>query len=311
MCSAQTMSSCTAPDSIILKYQNDADRLALRWVDENELTYADSTAIPGELSDSVMHALLAVYNAVNIPERDTVVMVNDIHSFPKPELRILTVEADSSLSWMRRLRHDSIPTGNDTVDHLISQFGLEIYSYNILWKFPQHEVIFMADTNYNLVPVVDTFKTVSGVLIARLGAYFGSGNDITANLTPDYTELTYSFGWGDCVRGCTNIRFWKFDVYPDCSVEFKEAYEFPQDYTGFTDHKSSPDLYPNPFRDEIHIDGLTGKYEYTICNGMGQKLMQGKITGKVIGNLGDLPSGLYYLKLKSDEQTTVFKLLKK
>ncbi|HSI90186.1 MAG TPA: hypothetical protein VK927_03670, partial [Adhaeribacter sp.] len=40
------LSSCTAPDSIISKYQDDADRLAVRKIYRNSLAFMDSVDIP-------------------------------------------------------------------------------------------------------------------------------------------------------------------------------------------------------------------------------------------------------------------------
>ncbi len=64
--------NCIAPDSIIEKYKDDADRLALRKISGLHLPYEDSIEIPKIFSDSFLNELIAVYNAVGIPERDTV-----------------------------------------------------------------------------------------------------------------------------------------------------------------------------------------------------------------------------------------------
>lgn len=94
-------SSCSAPDSILSKYNDDADRLALRKIYRNNLTYKDSINIPQEHSDTVLNALIAVYNATTLPARDTVVNMFDIHSFPEIIMNGIEVAADSNLSWMQ------------------------------------------------------------------------------------------------------------------------------------------------------------------------------------------------------------------
>ncbi|HKK67201.1 MAG TPA: hypothetical protein VJ946_03280, partial [Bacteroidales bacterium] len=48
-------SSCEAPDSIVQKYQDDADVLTLRKFYENDLPWADSIEIPDEHSDTVLN----------------------------------------------------------------------------------------------------------------------------------------------------------------------------------------------------------------------------------------------------------------
>src|SRR4051812_7915152 len=83
---AQIQSSCSAPDSIKIKYVNDADRLALRSLYSRHLPDTSSIFIPQIQSDSVLNALLAVYNTDSLPERDTIITYYQIHSKPDPGL---------------------------------------------------------------------------------------------------------------------------------------------------------------------------------------------------------------------------------
>ena len=71
-------SVCTAPDSIVTKYKEDADRLTLRKIYRNNLSFKDSIDIPKVHSDTVLNALIAVYNATTLSERDTVTIMFDI-----------------------------------------------------------------------------------------------------------------------------------------------------------------------------------------------------------------------------------------
>src|SRR5688572_22200924 len=112
--------TCIAPDSIIALYQDDADRLALRKIHRLNLPDVDSVEISQIISDTFLNALLAVYNAVEIPERDTVVSLLDIHTFPQPLMRTVWVAADSSLFWMNQLQNGIIPTGYAALDSIIA-----------------------------------------------------------------------------------------------------------------------------------------------------------------------------------------------
>src|SRR5215218_8938480 len=74
-------SSCTAPDSIVEKYTTDAYRMTMNKLYRNNISYKDSVHIPYSHVDTVMRALLAVYNATGLPARDTVVTQYDIHVY--------------------------------------------------------------------------------------------------------------------------------------------------------------------------------------------------------------------------------------
>ena len=236
---AQTVpSDCTASGNIETIYADDADRLALRHVLTNFLPEKDSVEIPEALSDSVLRALIAVYNATPLAARDTVVSMLDIHTFPLPVMTRFYIAADSSLPWMQALENNIFPTGNTTIDNMLTNFNLAVTSYYQLSTYDM--VIFQSGDNYNLLALMDAITAIPGVQFAEPDGIFGDGDDISAMLFPGYTQLTYSHGWGDCPSGCIHRRYWQFNVYPDCSVEFVTSYGDPVDHvTGLS--PSMPD----------------------------------------------------------------------
>ena len=147
---AQTVpSDCTASGNIETIYADDADRLALRHVLTNFLPEKDSVEIPEALSDSVLRALIAVYNATPLAARDTVVSMLDIHTFPLPVMTRFYIAADSSLPWMQALENNIFPTGNTTIDNMLTNFNLAVTSYYQLSTYDM--VIFQSGDNYNPV----------------------------------------------------------------------------------------------------------------------------------------------------------------
>ncbi len=56
-------SSCTAPDSIVNLFAEDAARITLDLMIERNPTYTDSTNIPQALQDTFLRTLIAVYNS--------------------------------------------------------------------------------------------------------------------------------------------------------------------------------------------------------------------------------------------------------
>lgn len=306
-------SSCAAPDSIVARYQDDADRLALRKFYFNNLTYKDSIEIPQPHSDTILNALIAVYNALAIPARDTVVNQYNIHSFPDRVMNYIQVAADSTLGWMQQLKNGIIPTGNPTVDNIINTYHLNIDNYRTYsGLFYWHQAVFKSDSNYNMPPMTLLFNPIAGVFISEPVNTCCDGNNITGTIYSNHVELIYSIGWSDCSSGCIERRFWKFKVYYDCSVEFMGSYgNLLPLVTGIEEHsKKSLLVSPNPFNEVIHVSGANEGMEYSITNLLGQELIKGKSMNTKIENLGKLPSGIYILNVKTDNQRATFKLLK-
>ena len=103
-------SSCIGSDSLKAVYQDDADRIALQEIFKFNLIYVDSIDIPKENSDTVLSGLLAIYNLMDSPERDSVLDIYNIHTFEDTLLCDIKIFADSTLPWMENLRNNVIPT---------------------------------------------------------------------------------------------------------------------------------------------------------------------------------------------------------
>lgn len=307
------LSSCNAPDSIRAKYNEDADRIALLKIYQQNLSYVDSITIPQNHSDTILNALIAVYNATSLPARDTVVTMLNIHTFPAVRINAIAVTADSSLNWMQQLKNGNIPTGNNTLDSLLTTYFMTIDRYdNWYGIMPTHTVYFKSDSNYNIPPLTSVFETVSGVSYADQVNTAGDGNDIVALIHADYVELNYIAGWGDCESGCTLERVWKFKVYFDCSVEFVGSYGNPLPLVTEVEKikSTSISVYPNPFRDNLYLSKLNSIYHYSIYNTVGQELFHGQSSEYQITGLDLLPKGQYFLHIVADKQPGTFKLIK-
>lgn len=126
---AQTtvISSCYAPDSIVELYQLDADYLTVTkfydssynpaFAPDSNSIYVPSfssdsidVTIPKHLSDSILKALVAVYNATEIPERDTVIDLFEIHTHREYDLNRFSIPS--------LLLQNGLPSGDSVLDSL-------------------------------------------------------------------------------------------------------------------------------------------------------------------------------------------------
>lgn len=61
-------------------------------------------------------------------------------------------------------------------------------------------------------------------------------------------------------------------------------------------------VYPNPAKDDLHIDGITGKVSYALCDVTGTQVSHGAVAPAHNNiNLRGLAAGLYFLNLSDDK----------
>ena len=294
-------SSCTAPDSIIKKYKEDADRLAVRKFYRRNYLEKDTVLIPKAHSDTVLNALLAVYNATSIPARDTVTGIYKVHTSRNLTLNQIELGADSSQPWMHQLKLGIIPTGTAPIDSFLFHYHFDTVVHYYPNFINKDVVLLGTDSNYNIKPLIPIANTLQGVIQAYEAPLFGDGNDITDSIFSDHIELVYSVGWGDCPAGCTFRRYWKFNVYYDCSVSFVGSWG--NILSSFKEIQTSPiTISPNPTTSIITIKGIT-QPTVVIYNLMGQKVVATQVSNEV--SLAQLPAGMYLVQVFNKDMQLV------
>lgn len=300
-------SSCNAPDSILMKYKDDADRLALRKIYHDSLVYKDSIKIPQSYSDTVLKALIAVYNATTLAARDTVVGNFNIHTWSDIYMKSFSVSADSNLLWMQQLKHRNIPTGYQSIDNLLNTYNLSVFNYSYPTypsAIPYHTVYFKTDSNRNLTPLRKLFDTIQGVHYTDNGFSIGDGSNISDSVYIDHVVLIYSFAWGDCPSGCTGRRYWKFSIDYNCSVEFIGSYGDLLDFTGIKSINASNKhmlVYPNPSTNTLTIGNITRKTTIRLYDALGKLILEKEIDSNTSFETSHLAQGIYTLVAKDNK----------
>jgi hypothetical protein len=220
--SASTQSNCDASDAVRAFYHRDAQQLAVRQM-QNNPQYQDSVDIPDWLYERSMRMLLAVYNAVQLHERDTVVECLAIHTFPTINPYGVSLGITATETWAQNYINGVFPTGNAAFDGLITHYGLTNAG-----SFEIGNIIFVSlksQDALNPVALIHLLEAISGVEFAEQESAFGDGNNIQIQETLiEDTEITYTAAWGDCPAGCIFERNWKFRVKLDCGVQFLEVW---------------------------------------------------------------------------------------
>jgi len=308
----QIVSSCIAPDSIIEKYTEDAYRMTMKKFFRNNVNYKDSVHIPYNHVDTIMRALLAVYNATSLPARDTVVTMFDIHTFKSPYLNEIGVYADSGLGWMQQLQAGNVPTGDSAIDTIFSLYDLALSQYYVS-TLAQDWVIFNTDSNYNTLALCGLFISLPGVLGSDPNEFGGDGNDITDSIFTDHhVELTYSFGWGDCWSGCIFRRYWKFNIDTNCSVEYIGSYGDDVSLQAGIESKEKYKISvsPIPFSDHININEIMKPFNYSLSGITGNVLKKGISINGTVDDLEFISPGIYFLRIQTDSEIISLEILK-
>lgn len=107
-------------------------------------------------------------------------------------------------------------------------------------------------------------------------------------------------------------RYWKFHVYPDCSVVYLGSYGNQLTGEILSVWHVAPNqikCYPNPFANTISIEGAPGKFHYRISDFTGKLCLEG-IAKDVIEVNSNLPSGMYFISIQTDEGISLLKLVR-
>lgn len=215
----QDVEDTTLPRLVSVRYQEDAQRLALRWLQAEEAPGLHEIALPADLVESLFRALARVYNATDLPARDSVVALYDIHTFPRPDMVRLVLSVDSTAEWPRAWLAGHRLTGNSVVDALMTEWDLRLDRYDDLTYFDDAAQL-SATVPLNTFALAARFEAIEGVISAGPAGWGGDGDDIIAEGTPDVWLLDYSVGFGDCPSGCIARHYWTFRVHDDGVVEY-------------------------------------------------------------------------------------------
>lgn len=316
---AQTViSSCALNDTAAYRFKDDADRLSIRHAYRSNDAWKDSTSINQQVSNRYLKALIAVNNATLIPARDTVTRWLNIHTISRhPELREFFIAADSNLQWIKNLRNNINPCGQQLVDAAILKYGLQKTRFDALPVLPWHTVYWKSGFNFNGNPLASTIGSlVSGIYMIGGENGFNDGIEILDSLNSDFVELLYCYRWGDCIDGCDYGRYWRFRVYNDCSVAYFGTFgdQLPVWASAANESLdlSSVRVYPNPAKDYINVKFNSRElFTFRICNTLGTEIRRSRGEENLHQiDVSGLQPGVYSIELLTAKNAVVKRFVK-
>src|SRR5712691_9541864 len=161
------------PAELRAAYLEDGSRLALRDLLANGFS---EVPIPQDAVQPYYKALVLVYNATALPARDTVVDVYRIHTMG-PATRSLLLQLLGNEPWVQHLARREIPTGDPTVDTLLTRYSLSVGS---VYALHDGDVLLTLGPPepLNIKALAGLFSGITGVRFAEPNNVIGGGNDI-------------------------------------------------------------------------------------------------------------------------------------
>ena len=306
-------SDCTAHDSVKARYAHDAAWMAMLHLLDTDSANIDEPHIPQSLQDTFMRALLAVYNAP-LPARDTVVFGLHYYTAKAFSLNKLSVFGDAETPWIVRLSKKD-QTDHPSIDSIISAYGITVE--DVLVFGTRLFLTIQTDKFYNTQAIAKVFNAVSFGTTDPY-SYIGDGDHISGKVYQSEIHLTYSIGWEDCPAGCISRRYFRFTVYPDCSVRFDSSYgsvlgdfKFPD--ADVQDNTSSSDglrISPNPASESVTVYCVSST-NLEIVNAEGQVVKKVVVTEpRSEVSLLDMPNGLYFIRPEGGTHGETVKFIK-
>ncbi len=306
---AQVNSSCNVPIELEQAYDRDVKSLAMKRMNALNSPDYNKIEIPQSWQDTIFEAIAAVYNATELPQRDSVFnlyCVHDVAISPISTGFLVGVDTESAIgaAWDA----GNTLTGNNYLDSMLTEYNFTLTNY----ISSIGAGVLQTDQLLNLYALGnDLAANVPAVQYGEPDFLIGGAGRITFDIDNMGNRLLdFRFEWNDCFDGCDNYYTWKFQVTPDCQVEYLGFEEF-----GFFGVEELPDpvncmltdiadpieervtVFPNPFKESIQIKNVAPNQAWRLFDAQGQLLRTGQVHDGQISTT-DLPKGLYLLQLR-------------
>jgi len=207
----------------MINYYADAKQLYYGEIikNENHPNY-NNPELDEEGIKEILEIIQAVYDSQSL-ERDTVFYKYKIHEYYRYNFHSVELEVNPELPAIQNLSQGIIPTGDETLDKILSAYAFDSVETFVYPKFPW--ITISTKKEYNLIPIVKEFNELESIISAEFAIerMAGDGNRIELIREGDSATITFSIGRGDCPSGCIYRKHWEFQV-SDGVAKFIKTY---------------------------------------------------------------------------------------
>jgi len=308
------------PDSVLLvKYDRDVKDLALKRIRLFNHPDKVKVEIPQIWQDTIWSGLATIFQANNIPERDTVFDVFCIHNL-SPMNSALTediyIKFDSV--WTFDIVTKQIITNNPDLNAFLLQYGL-IYQSDFFGT------IVRAATQWplNTQALADSLELFVEINFAEPTPIPGDGDRIYYNRANDLMRFDFQLLWGDCPSGCTSGRTWHFRASDNCTAAYEgrtmqglgEPFPAPL-FCNISSSTIDPvfecQVFPNPFTNNIFLSiQKENTTHYQLFDVSGRIHQNGYFQHATVIHTENLQHGMYFIRMANESFQSVYKLIKR
>lgn len=314
--SAQVTSNCNVPQLLASEYHRDITQLATKRLFEIHSSDTALVRIPQIHYDSIAGGLAAVFNALSIPERDSIFNLYCVHNLNGWPIEYdgLLVQVDTNFAWTQAWQSLNNTTGNSYIDYITSTYSLTISQF-FNWSFGNYALL-LTDSSWNIPALIDTLEQEPGIVSAEADNIIGAAGTITYSSSGNFRYYNFFFEFSDCFDGCDNYHEWMFMVDYNCSVSYLGFQDYgifgiqplpqPVNCNTFT---STPDfsqgmnviVYPNPVHDVLNIQlkGYElGQYILSVYDVLGNEVIHSTFDNDNIHlEAENLTGGIYFYSI--------------
>ncbi|MCK5146308.1 hypothetical protein KAR48_06100 [bacterium] len=204
----------TIPDSIQTRAQDDAAILTLRIMNKDYYG-SQILQIDPDVKTSIFNALMHLYLAREIPERDSVTSIYNIHAWPFPSTKKLLISFKPDVPWADAWSKGNTQSDYAPMDSIVQKYNMRTTHY-YLWA-PHNASILLSEQPWNMDILAREFKKIDGVESAEPVKGKVTGNDIKTRTA--LNNWTFYFLRNDLdPAGNTRTRIWAFRIYNDGTV---------------------------------------------------------------------------------------------
>lgn len=200
---------------------DDAQRLSIRYNNQNQLAYADSVLLDDTLVTRIQSALAAVDIAVNEANCDDLAQVSSIPVEDITSLYKFELYLDTAASWVQAWAAGNTVTGNDSIDDLFSRYNLSIDEFqdsNNQREF--HFAYLKSPVPINTQILKYKFWQISGIFPIEIVANYFFPEYVSFSGDSESLEFGYIKVKSEECPDCPDSQVWDFRVNESCQVEY-------------------------------------------------------------------------------------------
>ena len=199
-------------DSIFEILLDDAHLICLDFYTNEGMQELQNIEIRESHVAPILSALQTVY-ADSVTTAALDIRKYNVHALCPEQIHKINITVDTTSSLIKSWRNFGF-TDNLNLDLLIDEYDLQLDSTGI------NSYLLSSANELNQEALAKKISEFPDILQAQAFNCDADGSQIEIiYFSPDYIQLVYSYGWGECESGCIHRHYWELGIYGNGFVE--------------------------------------------------------------------------------------------